>query len=133
MLMNQLTEMRLDKWLWAARFFKTRALAQKHIELGRVQVNGDKVKNSKYIVVGNVIDMTLNSLPYKLTVQGLNPQRRPAPEARLLYQEDATVVAKRDELQALNQAARGSQAYPDGRPTKRDRRQLDRVKRDWAD
>ena len=76
------TAMRLDKWLWAARFFKTRALAQKHIELGRVQVNGAKVKNSKNISAGDIIDLTLNSLPYKI------------------------------------------------RPTKRDRRQLDRMKRD---
>lgn len=131
--MTQLTEMRLDKWLWAARFFKTRALAQKHIELGRVLVGGDRIKNSKQIAVGNVIDMTLNSLPYRLTVQSLSPQRKGAPEARLMYQEDAAVLAKRADIQALNQAARGSEAYPDGRPTKRDRRQLDRVKRDWGD
>ena len=62
------TAMRLDKWLWAARFFKTRALAQKHIELGRVQVNGAKVKNSKNISAGDIIDLTLNSLPYKIKV-----------------------------------------------------------------
>ncbi|MBP6563872.1 MAG: RNA-binding S4 domain-containing protein [Neisseriaceae bacterium] len=131
--MTQLSEMRLDKWLWAARFFKTRALAQKHIELGRVQVNGERVKNSKQISVGHVVDMTLNSLPYKFTVQSLSPQRRGAPEARLMYLEDQAVMTKRIDMQALNQAARGSEAYPDGRPTKRDRRQLDRVKRDWTD
>ena len=62
------SSMRLDKWLWAARFFKTRALAQKHIELGRVLVNGSKVKNSKNISAGDTIDMTLNSLPYKFKV-----------------------------------------------------------------
>ena len=56
--------MRLDKWLWAARFFKTRALAQRHIELGRVLVNQAKVKNSKNISAGDVIHLTLNSLPY---------------------------------------------------------------------
>ncbi len=61
--------MRLDKWLWAARFFKTRALAQKHIELGRVQVNGAKVKNSKNISAGDVLDLTLNSLPYKINLK----------------------------------------------------------------
>jgi len=82
------SSMRLDKWLWAARFFKTRALAQKHIELGRVLVNGSKVKNSKNISAGDTIDMTLNSLPYKFKVAALNHQRRPAPEARLLYEED---------------------------------------------
>lgn len=122
------TSMRLDKWLWAARFFKTRALAQKHIELGRVQVNGAKVKNSKNISAGDIIDMTLNSLPYKFKVLALNHQRRPAPEARLLYEEDLQTAKKRENQKLLDQASRITAAYPDGRPTKRDRRQLDRIK-----
>ncbi|WP_174828869.1 MULTISPECIES: RNA-binding S4 domain-containing protein [Snodgrassella] len=127
------TSMRLDKWLWAARFFKTRALAQKHIELGRVQVNGAKVKNSKNIQIGDIIDLTLNSLPYKIQVQQLNQMRRPAPEARLLYSEDSSIATKREEMKALNQASQISAAYPDGRPTKRDRRALDKVKRHWEE
>ncbi|WP_239348551.1 RNA-binding S4 domain-containing protein [Snodgrassella communis] len=127
------TSMRLDKWLWAARFFKTRALAQKHIELGRVQVNGAKVKNSKNIQIGDIIDLTLNSLPYKIQVQQLNQMRRPAPEARLLYSEDSSIAAKREQMKALNQASQISAAYPDGRPTKRDRRALDKVKRQWEE
>ncbi|WP_369584579.1 RNA-binding S4 domain-containing protein [Kingella oralis] len=122
--------MRLDKWLWAARFFKTRSLAQKQIELNRVSVNGAKAKTSKYIVVGDVIDLTLNSLPYKLTVLALNEQRRPAPEARLLYQEDEATAQNREAQKLLDQASRITVAYPDGRPTKRDRRQLDKMKRD---
>ncbi len=124
--------MRLDKWLWAARFFKTRALAQRHIELGRVLVNGAKVKNSKYIVPGDKVHLTLNSLPYEFTVAALNHQRRPAPEARLLYRENAEVAEKREQQKLLDQASRISAAYPDGRPTKRDRRQIDKMKRgDW--
>ena len=123
--------MRLDKWLWAARFFKTRALAQKHIELGRVMVNGQKVKNSKYISVGDKVHLTLNSLPYLLTVLALNHQRRPAPEARTLYEEDAKVAQEREQQKLLDQASRITAAYPDGRPTKRDRRELDKVKRQW--
>ena len=122
--------MRLDKWLWAARFFKTRALAQKHIELRRVLVNGIKVKNSKNITVGDTIDLTLNSLPYKIKVAALNHQRRPAPEARLLYEEDMETAARREQQKLLDRAGRASAAYPDGRPTKRDRRQLDRMKRE---
>lgn len=122
------TSMRLDKWLWAARFFKTRALAQKHIELGRVYVNQDRAKNSKMITVGDVIDLRLNSLPYRLTVKGLNMQRRPAVEAVLLYCEDESVKEKREEMKALNQAARIETHYPEGRPTKRDRRILDKFK-----
>lgn len=133
--MNKITPidngMRLDKWLWAARFFKTRALAQKHIELGRVQVNGARVKNSKTIQSGDQIDLVLNSLPYKLTVLQLNHMRRPASEARQLYQEDAETAARREAQKALDQASRISAAYPDGRPTKRDRRALDKIKHNW--
>ncbi len=124
------TTMRLDKWLWTARFFKTRSLAQKQIELNRVSVNGAKAKTSKYIAVGDVIDLTLNSLPYKLTVLALNEQRRPAPEARLLYQEDEATAQNREAQKLLDQASRITAVYPDGRPTKRDRRQLDKMKRD---
>lgn len=123
--------MRLDKWLWAARFFKTRALAQKHIELGRVLVNDNKVKNSKNIVTGDKIRLTLNSLPYLITVKALNHQRRPAPEARMLYDEDAAVAGQRERQKLLDQAARAGAAYPEGRPTKRDRRQIDKIKRQW--
>lgn len=123
--------MRLDKWLWAARFFKTRALAQKHIELGRILVNGSKVKNSKNICAGDKIHLTLNSLPYLLTVTALNHQRRPAPEARLLYKEDEQVAKAREEQKLLDQASRITAAYPEGRPTKRDRRQLDKIKKQW--
>lgn len=127
---NDIAVMRLDKWLWAARFFKTRALAQKHIGLGRVQVNGSKVKNSKSVCIGDIIELTLNSLPYKIKVKGLNHQRRPAPEARLLYEEDAKTAALREERKQLDRFSRITSAYPDGRPTKRDRRQLDKMKKD---
>lgn len=130
---NSTNVMRLDKWLWCARFFKTRAIAQKHIELGRVLVNGVKVKNSKIIQIGDTIDLSLNSLPYRIKVLRFNTMRRPAPEARLLYVEDESIAAKRANLKAINQASQISAAYPDGRPTKRDRRALDRVKKQWQD
>ena len=77
-----------------------------------------------------MIDLTLNSLPYKLTVLALNEQRRPAPEARLLYQEDEATAQNREAQKLLDQASRITAAYPYGRPTKRDRRQLDKMKRD---
>ena len=126
---NDSSAIRLDKWLWAARFFKTRSLAQKHIELGRVQVNGSKVKNSKSVGIGDVIELTLNSLPYKIEVKGLNNQRRPAPEARCLYEEDQATADLREKRRQLDEFRRISHAYPDGRPTKRDRRQLDKMKK----
>ena len=124
------SEMRLDKWLWAARFFKTRALAQKHIELGRIKVNGDKVKNSKIIAVGDVVDLQLNSLPYRLTIKGLNLQRRPASEARLLYAEDEATVKRREEIVQLNKSAQIVGEFTErGRPTKRNRRLMDEFRR----
>ncbi len=126
---NDSSAIRLDKWLWAARFFKTRSLAQKHIELGRVQVNGSKVKNSKSVGIGDIIELTLNSLPYKIEVKGLNNQRRPAPEARCLYEEDQATANLREKRRQLDEFSRISLAYPDGRPTKRDRRQLDKMKK----
>lgn len=128
---NSANAMRLDKWLWCARFFKTRAMAQKHIELGRVLVNGLKVKNSKIIQIGDTIDLILNSLPYRIKVLRFNSMRRPASEAKLLYVEDESVATKRAEIKALNQASQITAAYPDGRPTKRDRRALDKVKKHW--
>lgn len=128
---NSANAMRLDKWLWCARFFKTRAMAQKHIELGRVLVNGLKVKNSKIIQIGDTIDLTLNSLPFRIKVLRFNSMRRPASEAKLLYVEDESVATKRAEIKALNQASQITAAYPDGRPTKRDRRALDKVKKHW--
>lgn len=128
---NSANAMRLDKWLWCARFFKTRAMAQKHIELGRVLVNGLKVKNSKIIQIGDTIDLTLNSLPYRIKVLRFNSMRRPASEAKLLYVEDESVATKRAEIKAFNQASQITAAYPDGRPTKRDRRALDKVKKHW--
>ncbi len=127
--MAETKTMRLDKWLWAARFFKTRAIAQKNIELGRILVNGDRVKNSKTVTIGDRIDMSINSLPFRVIVTALNMQRRPASEAILLYQEDLEVQQKREALKAIDKAERVSRAYPDGRPTKRDRRQLDKVKK----
>ena len=123
------SSMRLDKWLWAARFFKTRALAQKHIELGRVLVNGSKVKNSKNISAGDTIDMTLNSLPYNSSCRAQSSTPTGTGSAFTLRRRHENGCRTRSSKQ-LDQASRISAAYPDGRPTKRDRRQLDRMKRD---
>ena len=123
--------MRLDKWLWAARFYKTRALAQKQIELGRVLVNGNRVKNSKSVQIGDEITISLNHLPYKLIVQALNHQRRPAAEARQLYQEDERIASEREQLLALRKAEHISGIQTDARPTKKARRELDRFKSSW--
>ncbi|QRN41801.1 MAG: RNA-binding protein [Neisseriaceae bacterium] len=123
--------MRLDKWLWSARFFKTRGLAQKDIELGRVKVNGDKAKNSRNIEVGDVIEMRYNCLPYRFTVVKLNLQRRPSIEARQMYREDEEVIQQRQALKlqiSLNTSTYSS-PYREGRPTKKHRRSIEKLKR----
>ncbi len=128
---QKIHQMRLDKWLWAARFFKTRALAQRQIELGRILVNGARVKNSKQIQIGDTLTLTLNALPFKLDILSLSQQRRPAAEVQLWYKEDETVVAQRIEVLALNKAMRDSGIHTDERPTKKDRREIDRLKNNW--
>lgn len=129
--MSENETMRLDKWLWAARFFKTRGIAQKNIELGRINVNGMKAKNSTVIRVGDLLDMKINSLPYKIKVEGLNQQRRPAKEAQLLYSEDEAMIEKRKEFKLMSEAAKIETHFRDGKPSKKDRRDLEKIKRSW--
>jgi ribosome-associated heat shock protein Hsp15 len=116
---------RLDKWLWAARFFKTRALAVEAVTGGRVQVDGRRVKPGREVRVGDRIEITLAQSRIELVVAATARHRRPAPEAALLYEEtDASREAR--EL-AAEQRRLAPPPAPDlgGRPTKRDRRRFD--------
>ncbi|MBV8047081.1 MAG: RNA-binding protein [Paludibacterium sp.] len=119
---------RLDKWLWAARFFKTRQLAHEAIELGRVLVNGDRVKPSRAVNLGDALLLRLNQLEYRVTVTGVSGQRKSAKEAQLLYSESAESQAAREARQALLRAEHASFPHGDGRPTKRARRDITRFK-----
>jgi len=117
---------RLDKWLWAARFFKTRALAVEAIGKNRVEVNGQPAKPSRDLHVGDRLSLREPGLP-PLTVQilGLSALRGPAPVAKALYAETAESVAAREAArEARGQGIEPAQAIENGRPTKRDRRQL---------
>lgn len=128
--MENITEMRLDKWLWAARFFKTRSLAQKEIELGRVKVNSMRSKSSKTVMVGDIVELTKEGLPYRLLITALKMERRNATEAQKLYREDEDMVQKREDLKVQVKAAHQyGVTYRQGRPTKRDRRKLNKLKR----
>jgi ribosome-associated heat shock protein Hsp15 len=120
------TAVRIDKWLWAARFYKTRALAQQALEGGKVRLNGDRCKCSRELRPGDRLNLHINDLEWVVTVLGLSNQRGPAPVARLLYAEDpASVEARESQLAARKHVADpGSQIR--GRPTKRDRRLLHR-------
>lgn len=119
-------ELRLDKWLWAARFFKTRQLAVDAINGGKIQVNGQRAKPSRSIRPGARLEIHKESLVWDITVLAINKQRRPASEAALLYEEDEASRAKR-ETQIRDRRDLGLGAGDaEGRPTKRDRRMIQR-------
>lgn len=121
-------KLRLDKWLWAARFFKTRSLAKAAVEGGKVQVAGQRVKVAKEISVGEQIQLRQGFDEKIVVVQALSSQRRGAPEAQLLYQETADSLAKREAEAAARKAAGGMIDRPVNRPTKKQRRQIHRFK-----
>jgi ribosome-associated heat shock protein Hsp15 len=116
---------RLDKWLWAARFYKTRGLSQDEIDKGRVQVNGQSVKPAREVHVGDAIELRIGPVVRTVIVRALSGTRGPAPVAALLYEETAESVAQR--LAAAEQrrlAPEPAHTIEQGRPTKRDRRDM---------
>ncbi len=117
--MTTLETLRIDKWLWAARFFKTRKLASDAVSGGKVHLNGQRCKPSKEIKIGAVLQISKEHLDWEITVLGLNAQRRPAAEAVLLYQESAASKMKREQ-QAQQQ--REFNVAPARKPNKKDRR-----------
>jgi ribosome-associated heat shock protein Hsp15 len=121
------TRVRLDKWLWAARFFKTRTLAKQAIESGHVRYDGERCKVSKEVAVGARIAVRRGWDDQEVRVRALSDVRRGAPEAQLLYQETDDSVQRREKHRLERQAAQ-QQAGPD-RPTKQQRRLLQRLKR----
>lgn len=120
--------MRLDKWLWAARFYKTRSLATEAVDGGKVRLNGATVKPAREIKVGERLALRVGEENWEVVVQGLNEQRRPAPEARLLYQETEESARSRAQAADLRRLAPTPAPEHKGRPTKRDRRQLIRFR-----
>ena len=120
--------MRLDKWLWAARFFKTRQLAHEAIEGGKVHLNGARTKPSKEVSVGSRITISKEGYHWEIEVLGLTTQRRPAKEAILLYSESPDSQAKRQEAVALRRQQAALQGG-EQRPTKKQRRMIHKFKR----
>ena len=119
--------MRVDKWLWAARFYKTRSLAAQELDKGRVQLNGHAVKPAHEIKPGDKLMLRQGTVLREVQVLGLSMQRGPAPVAQALYEESADSVAKRllaAEHRKLNSEPAASIEH--GRPTKRDRRSIDK-------
>ena len=119
------TDVRLDKWLWAARFYKTRTLAVEEIDRGRVHVNGQPAKAGRPVRLGDLIEIRQPGLAREFAVTGLSAIRGPAPTARTLYQEtEASREAWARAQEARRFGVEPAAAQVEGRPTKRDRRDL---------
>lgn len=124
--------MRLDKWLWAARLFKTRSLAAEELDRGRVQINGQPAKPSREVRVGDRLEIRRTGLVQTLEVRGLSAQRGPAPVAQQLYAETPESLAAAQAAQtARRMGTEPALSQTQGRPTKRDRRQLGEWQR-WS-
>ena len=121
--------MRIDKWLWAARFFKTRGLAARACELGRIQSNDHTVKPSREVKIGDLLVVKSDSGEFQVEVLILSEMRGPAAQAQTLYRETEASRALRLKLEEERKSMPHFEAFPAGKPSKRDRRNLDRLRR----
>ena len=125
---------RIDKWLWAARFYKTRSLAVDEIGKGRVEVNGQEVKPAREVKPGDTISLRQGAVQRTVVVRGLSAMRGPAPVAQQLYEETPESLKAREQAaQQRRLAPEPAHAIEHGRPTKRGRRELDQAQRGWGD
>jgi len=115
---------RIDKWLWAARFFKTRSLATEAVNGGKVELNGLRPKPSKEVKIGDQLRVRLGPFIHQLTIRALSDRRGPATAAALLFQETAESIAAREKLREQHRLAPVAQYDDGGRPTKKDRRAM---------
>jgi ribosome-associated heat shock protein Hsp15 len=125
---------RIDRWLWAARFYKTRSLAVEEIERGRVQVNGQEAKPARAVKPGDVVSLRQGWVLRVVVVKGLSEVRGPAPAAQQLYEETPeSILARERAAEQRRLAPEPAHAIEHGRPTKRGRRELDDAQRGWGD
>ncbi len=130
--MNVTETMRLDKWLWCARFYKTRSLATEEIAKGRVTVNGQAAKPARDLRCGDTVALRQGPVARTVLVRALSGARGPAPVAQLLYEETPESIAARERAAEQRRLVpEPAAALQEGRPTKRDRRSIDRA-RDWG-
>ena len=124
---------RIDKWLWAARFFKTRTLAQDEVGLGRVLMNGQRLKPSRDVKVGDRLEIRRGDEVFHVVVEGLSAQRGPASEAQKLYREtEESKLTREQRKEILRLASEPASAIRRGRPTKREGRELRRFQEGWG-
>jgi len=119
---------RLDKWLWAARFFKTRSLAVEAIEGGKVQVGGERVKRAKLVQAGDELRIRLGPYEHEVVVRDVSDRRGPASVAATLYEETEASRVARERLALQLKATAASFAYGEGKPSKKDRREIERFR-----
>lgn len=126
--------MRLDKWLWCARFYKTRSLAVEEIGKGRVTVNGQAAKAARELRVGDNVALRQGPVARTVVIRALSNMRGPAPVAQQLYEETPESIAARAQAaEARRLAPEPATALREGRPTKRDRRDMDDLRHGWGD
>ena len=123
-----MTGIRIDKWLWAARFFKTRSIASRACELGRVECDGQSVKPSRDIRIGDMLQVKNDSGTFQVEVLALSDMRGPAPTAQTLYRETEASRESRLKVAEERKAMPRFETSPDHKPSKRDRRQIDRLR-----
>jgi ribosome-associated heat shock protein Hsp15 len=123
-----MTGVRMDKWLWAARFFKTRALAARACELGRIESNGQGSKAAREVRVGDLLRIKNDGGDFQVEVLALSEIRGPAAVARTLYRETAASLELRLKLAEERKAMPHFEALREGKPSKRDRREIDRLR-----
>lgn len=126
--------LRVDKWLWAARFFKTRSLAADEIAKNRIQVNGEVAKASREVKAGDMVAIRLGAQLRSIKVLGVSAQRGPAPVAQLLYAETPESIAAQTNMRELRRmGTEPGLSLDQGRPTKRNRRLIDDAAGGWGD
>ena len=127
-------KLRIDKWLWAARFYKTRTLASEEIVKGRVEVNGQEAKPAREVKAGDTVSVRREAVTRTVLVKGVSATRGPAPVAQLLYEETAESLKARElAAEQRRYAPEPALAIEHGRPTKRGRRELDDANQGWGD
>lgn len=123
------TRVRLDKWLWAARFYKTRSLAAEAIAGGKVQVNGERVKRAKPLQAGDEVRIRQGPYEHQVVVRGLAERRGPASDAARLYEEKPASRAAREAMALKLKSLHAAFVPERGRPTKKDRREIEKLRR----
>ncbi|HEX6928340.1 MAG TPA: S4 domain-containing protein [Gammaproteobacteria bacterium] len=126
--MDQQERIRLDKWLWAARFFKTRVLAQAAVNGGKVHVNGERVKPARHVEAGDRLEITKGEQRFIVIVEALSGRRGPAKVAEMLYTETDESREAREEAAATRKLLRQSAPHPERKPDKKQRRHIIRFK-----